>query len=88
MTMFQKLGRIPVWPYFFLSLLAAALGIVFLAIWLPDDYPAEGDLKKVSGEVKTVAIRNEISNNLRKLLRNVAEPDPAELTSEEEADRG
>lgn len=30
-------------------------------------------------------IRNEISNNLRKLLRNVAEPDPAELTSEEDA---
>lgn len=30
-------------------------------------------------------IRTEISNNLRKLLRNVAEPDPAELTHEEDA---
>ena len=63
MTMFQKLGRIPVWPYFFLSLLAAALGIVFLAIWLPDDYPAESDLNKVSGEIKSVTIRNEISKS-------------------------
>lgn len=29
-------------------------------------------------------IRSEISNNLRKLLRNVPDPEPSELTAEED----
>ncbi len=62
MAVFRQLGPVPVWPYFFLSVAAGALGMVFLAIWLPDDYPAESDLRKVSGEIESVAIRNEISN--------------------------
>jgi len=61
MAMFEKIGPAPIWPYFFLAAIAVVLAIVFLAIWLPDDYPTESELKKVSGEIKTIAIRNEIS---------------------------
>ena len=44
MAVFRQLGPVPVWPYFFLSVAAGALGMVFLAIWLPNDYPAESEI--------------------------------------------
>lgn len=51
------------WPYFFLSGLGGVLAVVFVVFWWPSDYPAEGDLVKVSGEIATVVVRDDISNS-------------------------
>ena len=61
MPVSRQIGPIPVWPYFFLSAVAAVLGTVFLVFWLPGGYPTESELKKVSGEIKFVTIRDDIS---------------------------
>ena len=61
MSASRRLGPVPVWPYFFLSAVAAILAAVFLAVWWPSEYPGESELVKVSGDIDTVVIRDDIS---------------------------
>lgn len=57
----KRLGRFPVWPYYVLSLLGALAGVVLVAVWWPRGYPAESTLVKVSGEIATVIVRDDVS---------------------------
>ena len=61
MSAFWQFGPIPVWPYFFLALVTAVLGAVFVVISWPPDYPGESGLTKVSGDIEKVVVRNNIS---------------------------
>lgn len=56
-------GRIPVWPFFALALLAALVGLVLVAVWWPERYPAESELVKFSGRIATVRVRDDISRS-------------------------
>ena len=57
----MALGRMAVWPFHAVALIGGVIGIVFVVLWWPEDYPAEADLKKVSGEIATVVIRDDLS---------------------------
>lgn len=59
----RRLGPLPIWPYFFLAAIAGILGVVFLAIWWPSGYPGKTELVKISGDIKTAVIRDEISKS-------------------------
>lgn len=61
MNVHRRLGPLPVWPYFFLSAVAASLGAVLLAVWWPWGYPDESKLAKISGSIDTVAVRDDLS---------------------------
>lgn len=54
--------RFPVWPCHGIGLVAMILGSLFVVVWWPDHYPAESDLVKFSGEVATIAVRDDISD--------------------------
>lgn len=54
--------RRAVWPYFFLSAAAGLAGLAFVVLWWPADYPHESDLVKVSGDIATVVVRDDISD--------------------------
>ena len=55
--------RLPVWPYYFLASVAALIGGAFVGVWWPGDYPRADALVKVSGDIATVAIRDDISDS-------------------------
>lgn len=57
-----RLGRFQVCPYFFLSGLGGVLAVVFVVFWWSPDYPAESDLVKVSGEIASVVVSEDIFN--------------------------
>ncbi|MGI9404944.1 MAG: hypothetical protein ACR2O4_01120 [Hyphomicrobiaceae bacterium] len=61
MTRSDPPRRLPVWPYFFLSGLAAILGGIFVIFWGPSGYPDKVELTKLSGDIRTVVVKNEIS---------------------------
>lgn len=58
----RRSGPLPVWPYFFLSAVAGIIGTVFLAVWWPGGYPDERELVKVSGDIETAKVRDDLSN--------------------------
>ena len=53
--------RLPSWQLKTLGLLSITAGAVVLYLGLPDDYPAESELVKVSGSVERVTLRDDIS---------------------------
>ena len=55
--------RLPVWPYWFLAIAAALAGGAMVHSWWPGDYPGEDELVKVSGEIVTARIRDDISDS-------------------------
>ena len=57
----ERLGPLPVWPYYFLSAVAGLAAVGFVAVWWPQGYPDDSELVKVSGEVATVIVRDDIS---------------------------
>ncbi len=54
-------GPLPVWPYYFIAAVAAVAGLGMIWIWSPEGFPAKGDLVKVSGDIATVRVRDDIS---------------------------
>jgi hypothetical protein len=56
-------GRITVWPFHALAVLAGVLGLVLVIAWWPDDYPDESELVKVSGRIASVRVRDDLSNS-------------------------
>jgi hypothetical protein len=56
----MALGRIAVWPFYFVAFAGLAVGAVFLLVWWPAPYPDEAGLRKVSGEISTVVVRGDI----------------------------
>lgn len=54
-------GPLPVWPYYFTAAVAAVAGLAMIWIWSPEDSPAKADLVKLSGDIATVRIRDNIS---------------------------
>ncbi|MGI9482821.1 MAG: hypothetical protein ACR2OR_10750 [Hyphomicrobiales bacterium] len=58
----RRLGPIPVWPYFFLSGLAAIFGTVFIFLWWPSGVPDESQLIKLSGEIDKMVVRDDFSD--------------------------
>ena len=63
MTTTLWVGRLPVWQFHALALVAMVLGSVFVVIWWPERYPDESELVKLSGRVTTVAVRDDISDS-------------------------
>ena len=53
--------RLPVWPYYFLGTIALVVGAVFVIGWWPTGIPDADALIKISGKIRTVAIRDDIS---------------------------
>ena len=51
--------RLSVWPFHAWALVAVVLGGVFVVGWWPARYPDEGELVKISGQVATVAVRDD-----------------------------
>jgi hypothetical protein len=56
-------GRITVWPFYALAVLAGVLGLVLVIAWWPEDYPEEDELVKVSGRIASVRVRDDLSNS-------------------------
>jgi hypothetical protein len=61
MPAFPRLGPIPVWPYFFLATASAVVAAILLVVWWPSDYPDESALVKLSGDIESVVVRDDIS---------------------------
>jgi hypothetical protein len=57
----MALGRVPVWPFFALAVLGSAVGTMFVAVWWPEEPPAEASLEKVSGTIATVTARGDVA---------------------------
>ena len=57
----QRKASLPVWPYFVMSAIAGIFGTVFLLVWWPSGYPDERELVKVSGDIETAIVRDDIS---------------------------
>ena len=53
----------PVWPYYFLAIVAALIGGALVHVWWPGDYPREDELVKISGDIATARIRDDISDS-------------------------
>lgn len=56
-------SRLPVWPYYFLAIAIGLAGGAIIYTWWPAGYPDEDELVKVSGEIATVRIRDDISDS-------------------------
>jgi hypothetical protein len=56
----MALGRVPVWPFFAVAILAAAIGTTFVAVWWPEAPPPEASLEKISGTIATVTARGDV----------------------------
>ena len=52
--------RLSVWPFYAWALVALVLGGVFVVRWWPARYPNEGELVKISGQVATIAVRDDV----------------------------
>ncbi len=53
--------RLPVWPYYFFGIVALAVATVFIVGWWPKGFPDAGELTMISGKIRTVVIRDDIS---------------------------
>lgn len=49
------------WPYYFLAIVTGLAAVAFITVWWPSGYPDESDLVKVSGEIDSVIIRDDLS---------------------------
>ncbi|MEX2648112.1 MAG: hypothetical protein WD673_03765 [Alphaproteobacteria bacterium] len=56
----MALGRVAVWPFFAIAILAFAVGTVFVVAWWPEAPPAKDALSKVSGQIATVIVRGDL----------------------------
>jgi hypothetical protein len=56
----MALGRVAVWPFFFVAIAALALGVVFVTVWWPEAPPLKENLEKVSGKIATVIVRGDL----------------------------
>ena len=54
-------GPLPIWPYYFTAVVAAVFGLAMIWIWSPGDFPPKADLVKVSGDIASVRVRDDIS---------------------------
>ncbi len=55
--------RLPVWPYYFLAIVIGIAGGAIIYAWWPTGYPGEDELVKVSGDIATARIRDDISDS-------------------------
>ena len=53
--------RLPVWPYYFLGIVALVTATVFIVGWWPKGFPDADELTMISGKIRTVVIRDDIS---------------------------
>lgn len=53
--------RLPVWPYYLLGAVALVVATVFIVGWWPTGVPDADELTMVSGKIRTVVIRDDIS---------------------------
>lgn len=53
---------LPVWPYFFLASLSFIIATAVLVRWIPPWHPEWDDLIRVEGAIKTIEIRDDLSN--------------------------
>ncbi len=56
-------SRLPVWPYYFLAIAIGLAGGASIYAWWPTGYPGEDELVKVSGDIATARIRDDISDS-------------------------
>ncbi|MSP84048.1 MAG: hypothetical protein EXQ94_14355 [Alphaproteobacteria bacterium] len=56
----MALGRVPVWPFFALGLVAGAIGIAFVVAWALEPPPEEASLEMVSGTIVAVTTRGDL----------------------------
>ena len=59
----MALGRIAVWPYFAIAVIALAVGSTFVVAWWPAEPPAKESLRMVSGQIQTVVIKDDIAGS-------------------------
>lgn len=57
----MALGRVPVWPFFAVAVLLTGIGAAFVVFWWPEAPPDESALVKVSGEIATVIVKDDVS---------------------------
>lgn len=57
----MALGRIAVWPFFAIALIALALGGTFVVAWWPQSPPAKEALNKITGTITRVIIKDDIT---------------------------
>ena len=53
--------RWAVWPYYFLGIVALVTATAFIIGWWPKGFPDADELTMVSGKIRTVVIRDDIS---------------------------
>ncbi len=56
-------GPKPVWPFYFLSILAVLFAIGTCVVYWPKDIPDRDDLVKIGGKLRIFVIRDDISNS-------------------------
>ena len=54
-------GPLPVWPCFFMAVVATIVGVFMVAVWWPRGFPDETELVMISGDIATVRIKDDIS---------------------------
>lgn len=59
----MTLGRIAVWPFFAIALIALGVGATFVIAWWPDAPPAKESLRKVTGKIAAVVIRDDVTGS-------------------------
>ncbi len=53
--------HLPVWPYYFLGIVALVTATVFIVGWWSKGFPDVDELTMVSGKIRTVVIRDDIT---------------------------
>ena len=56
--------HLPVWPYYFFGIVALVVATVFIVGWWPKGFPDAVELTMVSGKIRTVVIRDDISKTM------------------------
>ncbi len=56
--------HLPVWPYYFFGIVALVVATVFIVGWWPKGFPDADELTMVSGKIRTVVIRDDISKTM------------------------
>ncbi|MGH6718543.1 MAG: hypothetical protein ACREER_04440 [Alphaproteobacteria bacterium] len=59
----MALGRIAVWPFFAIAVVALMAGGTFVTAWWPDAPPAKESLSKITGKIKAVVVKDDLTGS-------------------------